>query len=111
MDERMTYKIGKQEFVKSPCVGECAIAECPKRFTPVPSEDGKTFCLTYVKPAAMWAGKTCPVVYKPEVEKQQKMNPLKASKRGIKSSVVAVVSAATGSKESGKKKMERRDSR
>ncbi len=119
MDERLTYKIGKNEFVKFPCVGECAIAECPKQFTPVPPEDGKTFCLAYPKPADKWIGlnpmtgkpKKCPVVYKPEFEEAHKLNPVKASRRGIKSLVSVAVAAATGSKESGKKKTERRDSR
>jgi len=94
-------KIGKQEFVKSPCVGECA--GCSKQFKPVPPEDGKTFCLTYLEPAARWTGKTCSFMYAPKPEKEQKMNPIKASKRGIKSPIVATVAAATGSKESAKK--------
>ena len=101
MDPRLTYKIGKQEFVKSPCVGECA--GCSKQFKPITSEDGKIFCLAYPEPAAKWTGKTCPFMYAPKPEKEQKINPIKASKRGIKFSVVAAVASATGSKESQRK--------
>ncbi len=108
MDPRLTYKIGKNEFMKSPCVGECA--GCEKQFKPVPYE-GQTFCLTYSEPAAKWTRKTCPFMYVLKPEKDQKINPIKASKRGVKFSVVASVAAATGSKESKKKKTERRDSR
>ncbi|MDP3052137.1 MAG: PxxKW family cysteine-rich protein [bacterium] len=101
MNSRLIVKIGKQEFMKSFCVGECA--GCPKQFTPVPSEDGKTFCRAYLDPATKWTGKTCPFMYKSPVEKEQKINPAKASRRMVRraSQVVAV---ATGSKESGKKK-------
>lgn len=110
MDPKLMYKIGKQEFVKSPCVEECA--GCPKQFTPNPPEDGKKFCLVYVEPAAKWTGKICPFMYVPKLEKEQKINPIKASRRGIRQiSPVATVAASTGSKESGKKKTGRRDSR
>ncbi len=110
MDPRLTYKIGRQEFVKSPCVKEKCVG-CPKQFEPVPFE-GELYCKTYISPEAKWSnGKTCPFMYVLKPEKEQKMNPIKASKRGVKFSVVASVSAATGSKESGKKKTERRDSR
>jgi len=100
MDERLVFKIGKQEFVRLPIVGECATAECPKRFTPVPPEDGKTFCQAYLKPATMWMGKNCPLAYKPEIEEAHKMNPVKASKRGIKFPTFA---EAIGRKEQAKK--------
>ena len=123
MDPRLIVKTGKREkmtFIKSPCVGECA--GCPKQFKPVPPEDGKTFCLVYPEPAAKWAGlnsdgkpKTCPFMYKAKAEKEQKINPIKASRRRIKqASPVTAVSGATDSKESKKKnkeKAERRDSR
>lgn len=114
MDPRMIYKIGKQELMKSPCVGECG--GCSKQFKPTPYE-GKTFCLAYPMPSVKWTGfniegkpKTCPFMKKPEKEGEVKINPLKASKRGIKQASQVVV-AATGSKESGKKKTERRDFR
>ncbi len=113
MDPRLVVKFGKRgkmTAVKSPCVDKCA--GCPKQFTPVPPEDGKTFCRAYLKPAARWTGKICPLMYKPEPEKEQKkLNPLKASRRGAKQP--SQVAIATGSKKAGKKnkKAERRDSR
>lgn len=111
MDPKLMYKFGKKELVKAPCVGECA--GCPKQFRPVPPEDGKTFCLTYLNPQAKWTAKTCPFMYVPKPEKEQKINPIKTSRRQIKQAAIPVA-AATGSKESEKKnkeKMERRDSR
>ncbi len=114
MDPRLVVKLGKRGkmmAVKSPCVDKCA--GCPKQFTPVPPEDGKTFCRVYLEPAAKWTGKICPFMYKPEPEEEQKkLNPLKASRRGVKQT--SQVAIATGSKElpkKNKKKSERRDSR
>jgi len=127
MDPRLIVKTGKKgktTFIKSPCVGECA--GCPKQFKPVPPEDGKTFCLVYPEPAAKWAGlnsdgkpKTCPFMYKAKAEKEQKINPIKASRRRIKQTSPVTVTAVPepvqkSSKESKKKnkeKAERRDSR
>ena len=111
-----TGKRGKTVFMKSPCVGECA--GCDKQFKPVPYE-GQTYCLKYSVPKAMWTGlnsngllKTCLVQSKPKPDEKDpnfKLNPLKASKRGVSQSSVP---SATGSKEAkGKKKVERRDSR
>lgn len=82
MDPRLIMKIGKETVMKNPCVGECA--GCPKQFKPAPYE-GKTYCEVYPWPAAKWNGKTCPFMYKPkpEAENERKVNPLKASKRGI----------------------------
>ncbi len=112
MDPRLIVKIGKrgkETIIKSPCVGECA--GCQKQFKPVPCE-GKMYCLAYINPQAKWTDKTCPFMYKPEFEKEQKINPIKASRRRIKQA--SPVAAATGSKETAKKnqeKTERRDSR
>lgn len=121
MDPRLIVKTGKRgktTFLKSPCVGECA--GCQKQFKSAPPEDGKTFCLVYPEPAAKWAGlnsdgepKTCPFMYKTKAEKEQKINPIKASRRRIRQTVIPVA-PATGSKESEKKnkeKTERRDPR
>ena len=102
-----TGKRGKTVFMKSPCVGECT--SCPKQFTPNPPEDGKTFCLVYPNPATKWTGKICPFMYKPPAEKEQKINPAKASRRMVRQA--SPVAAITGSKETAKKKTERRDSR
>lgn len=108
MDSRLMLFNGK-ELVKSPCVGECA--GCEKSFKPIPFE-GKRYCRTYLYPAVKWTGlnpegepKTCFFMRKPKAEKEQKINPAKASRRRIKqASPVTAVSAVTGSKESKKKK-------
>lgn len=113
MDPRLIVKLGKRgktSVVKLPCPGECA--GCDKQFKPVPFE-GKKYCLAYIDPQAKWTSKTCPFMYKPEPEKEQKINPIKASRRRVKQA--SSVTVAAGSKESDKKKkgkkMERSDSR
>ncbi len=92
-----TGKRGKTVFMKSPCVPECA--GCSKQFKPVLPEDGKIFCLAYPEPMAKWTGKTCPFLYAPKSEKEQRINPIKASRRGV-----SQVAKATGSKEAQRKK-------
>jgi hypothetical protein len=94
IDPRLIVKIGKETIMRNPCVGECA--GCPKQFKPTPYE-GKTYCEVYLWPAAKWTGKTCPFLYKPKPESEsgRKVNPLKASKRGVSQQVAP----AAGSKE------------
>lgn len=121
IDPRLIVRLGKKGktiVLKNPCDSEKCLG-CPQQFTPTPPEDGKKFCRKYINPKALWEGlnsegkpKTCPFMYKPPVEKEQKINPIKASRRRVKQT--SVIPAATGSKESGKKnkkKMERIDSR
>ncbi len=93
MDSRLIAKFGRETLIKSSCVEKCA--GCPKQFTPDPPEEGgKTFCLVYLNPAAKWpVGKTCPFMYVIKVEEERKVNPLKASKRGIKHPVSQVAAA------------------
>ncbi|MDP1629497.1 MAG: PxxKW family cysteine-rich protein [bacterium] len=95
MSRELVVRIGKETIMKNPCVGECA--GCPKQFKPTPYE-GKTYCEAYPWPAVKWSGKICPFMYKPVAEKEQKLNPVKASRRRV-----SQVSVATGSKESRKK--------
>jgi hypothetical protein len=112
-----TGKRGKTVFMKSPCVPECA--GCDKRFTPIPPDEGKEYCKEYPFPEKMWAGlnakgksKTCLALYEPKPEKEKddkRLNPLKASKRKMSQSRVAVVTQEATPKKKNKK--ERRDSR
>lgn len=121
MDPRLIYRertskkerqrTGQKEkiYFRHPCVPECA--DCLNQFKPKPYE-GKEYCETYLEPADHFrapvdgrpeTGKVCPFskLAKPKDDGKDsnfKLNPLKASKRGV-----SQVSAATGSRETGKK--------